>query len=105
AAPGASANPGETGGDGRGDRPAAAGVLHPSGHARGDDRPVGGPGPGPLRSIVGACEAMGSRRRPDRAGRMRLALWEWAVAAYARPGVSDVCLQLQDGDGQNVPLL
>lgn len=32
-------------------------------------------------------------------------LWPWAVAAYARPGVADACLQLQDEQGQNVPLL
>lgn len=32
-------------------------------------------------------------------------LWEWAVAAYARPGVSETCLLLQDTHAQNVPLL
>ena len=32
-------------------------------------------------------------------------LWDWAVAAYARPGVADACLELQDAHGQNVPLL
>ncbi len=32
-------------------------------------------------------------------------LWDWAVAAYARPGVADLCLDLQDGHEQNVPLL
>ncbi len=31
--------------------------------------------------------------------------WDWAVAAYARPGVADACLDLQDHYGQNVPLL
>lgn len=31
--------------------------------------------------------------------------WDWALKAYAAPGVSDACLQLQDGTGQNVPLL
>ena len=32
-------------------------------------------------------------------------LWEWAVRAYARPGVAEACLELQDAHGQNVPLL
>lgn len=32
-------------------------------------------------------------------------LWDWAVAAYARPGVAEACLALQDEDGQSVPLL
>jgi len=32
-------------------------------------------------------------------------LWDWAVAAYARPGVADTCLELQDLYGQNAPLL
>lgn len=32
-------------------------------------------------------------------------LWDWAVAAYARPGVSESCLLLQDTHAQNVPLL
>lgn len=31
--------------------------------------------------------------------------WDWAAKAYAAPGVSEACLQLQDGTGQNVPLL
>lgn len=31
--------------------------------------------------------------------------WDWALKAYAAPGVSEACLQLQDGAGQNVPLL
>ncbi len=31
--------------------------------------------------------------------------WDWALKAYAAPGVSEACLQLQDGTGQNVPLL
>ena len=31
--------------------------------------------------------------------------WDWAVAAYARPGVAEACLDLQDTHGQNVPLL
>ena len=34
-----------------------------------------------------------------------MALWEWAVAAYARPGVADLCLELQDAYGQNTCLL
>ena len=31
--------------------------------------------------------------------------WDWAVAAYARPGVAEACLDLQDTHDQNVPLL
>lgn len=31
--------------------------------------------------------------------------WDWALRAYAAPGVQEACLQLQDGTGQNVPLL
>ena len=31
--------------------------------------------------------------------------WNWALKAYAAPGVPEACLQLQDGTGQNVPLL
>lgn len=34
-----------------------------------------------------------------------MSLWDWAVAAYAKPGVSDACLELQDAGGQNVCLL
>jgi uncharacterized protein (TIGR02444 family) len=34
-----------------------------------------------------------------------LLIWDWALAAYARPGVADACLQLQDRHDQNVPLL
>ncbi len=34
-----------------------------------------------------------------------MGLWDWALAAYARPNVAAVCLALQDGHGQNVPLL
>lgn len=33
------------------------------------------------------------------------ALWDWAVATYARPGVADACLRLQDEHEQSVPLL
>jgi uncharacterized protein (TIGR02444 family) len=32
-------------------------------------------------------------------------IWEWALAAYARPGVPDACLALQDVHGQNTSLL
>jgi uncharacterized protein (TIGR02444 family) len=32
-------------------------------------------------------------------------IWEWALAAYARPGVADACLRLQDDFGQNTNLL
>lgn len=31
--------------------------------------------------------------------------WDWAVAVYARPGVAEACLDLQDRYSQNVPLL
>jgi uncharacterized protein (TIGR02444 family) len=31
--------------------------------------------------------------------------WDWALAAYRGPGVSEACLTLQDTHGQNVPLL
>lgn len=34
-----------------------------------------------------------------------MSLWDWAVRAYARPGVQDICLSLQDDDGQSVCLL
>lgn len=34
-----------------------------------------------------------------------MSLWDWALDAYARPGVADACLQLQDGHGQCVPYL
>lgn len=33
------------------------------------------------------------------------ALRDWAFAAYGAPGVSDACLDLQDTQGHNVPLL
>ena len=33
------------------------------------------------------------------------AFWDWALRAYAAPGVQEICLQLQDTAGQNVPLL
>ena len=31
--------------------------------------------------------------------------WDWALTAYAAPGVQEACLSLQDTAGQNVPLL
>lgn len=31
--------------------------------------------------------------------------WDWAVTAYARPGVAALCLDLQNAHGENVPLL
>ncbi len=34
-----------------------------------------------------------------------MSLWDWSVRAYARPGVRDICLSLQDDDGQSVCLL
>lgn len=34
-----------------------------------------------------------------------MAIWEWALEAYARPGVPEACLRLQDEYGQNVSLL
>ena len=34
-----------------------------------------------------------------------MTLWDWAIAAYARPSVADACLTMQDTFGQNVPLL
>lgn len=34
-----------------------------------------------------------------------MSLWDWSVAAYAAPGVAGACLDLQDAQGQNVPLL
>jgi uncharacterized protein (TIGR02444 family) len=33
------------------------------------------------------------------------AFWDWALEVYAREGVADACLTLQDAHGQNVPLL
>jgi uncharacterized protein (TIGR02444 family) len=36
---------------------------------------------------------------------MSAGLWEWALAAYARPQVEDVLLDLQDVNEQNVCLL
>ena len=34
-----------------------------------------------------------------------MTLWDWALAAYGKPGVSEACLELQDAAGQNVCLL
>ncbi len=34
-----------------------------------------------------------------------MSLWDWALQAYARPGVADDCLDLQDRHGQSVPYL
>lgn len=31
--------------------------------------------------------------------------WDWALSAYAKPGVSEACLILQDHFEQNVPVL
>jgi len=32
-------------------------------------------------------------------------LWDWALSAYAAPGVAEACLHLQDAQDHNVPLL
>ncbi|MFN3520982.1 MAG: TIGR02444 family protein [Phenylobacterium sp.] len=34
-----------------------------------------------------------------------MAIWDWALAVYARPGVPEACLKLQDLHGQNTSLL
>lgn len=34
-----------------------------------------------------------------------MAIWEWALEAYAQPGVPEACLRLQDEHGQNTSLL
>jgi uncharacterized protein (TIGR02444 family) len=34
-----------------------------------------------------------------------MALWDWTLEAYARPGVPEACLTLQDEYGQNTSLL
>ena len=34
-----------------------------------------------------------------------MAIWEWALEAYARPGVPEACLRLQDEFGQNTSFL
>lgn len=34
-----------------------------------------------------------------------MAIWEWVLQAYARPGVPEACLRLQDEHGQNTSFL
>lgn len=34
-----------------------------------------------------------------------MGIWDWALQAYARPGVPEACLALQDQHGQNTSLL
>jgi len=34
-----------------------------------------------------------------------VSLWEWSLSAWTAPGVEAACLDLQDAQGQNVPLL
>ena len=34
-----------------------------------------------------------------------MSIWDWALEVYARPGVAQACLRLQDDHRQNVPLL
>jgi uncharacterized protein (TIGR02444 family) len=34
-----------------------------------------------------------------------MTLWDWAVEAYARPGVADACMELQDRHGQSASFL
>jgi uncharacterized protein (TIGR02444 family) len=34
-----------------------------------------------------------------------MSLWDWTLEAYARPGVPEACLRLQDGFDQNTSLL
>jgi uncharacterized protein (TIGR02444 family) len=34
-----------------------------------------------------------------------MAIWDWTLAAYARPGAPEACLRLQDRFGQNTDLL
>jgi hypothetical protein len=34
-----------------------------------------------------------------------MAIWEWTLEAYARPGAPEACLRLQDRFGQNTDLL
>lgn len=34
-----------------------------------------------------------------------MSIWDWALEAYARPGVPEACLALQDEHGQNTSLL
>ncbi len=53
---------------------------------------------------MGRGEALGPRCRPDH-GWTGLNLWEFAVEAYARPGVEAALIELQDRHGQSVPFL
>src|SRR5262249_30685413 len=110
AAPGPSPNHGEAGRDGRDHRPAAAGLLRQARHDRGHGRPVGGPRPRPLRPRLDAGEALGRRRGPGQGphqgqGLSAMDIWDWALAAYGRPGVPEAALALQDKHGQNTSLL
>lgn len=34
-----------------------------------------------------------------------MAIWQWALETYARPGVAEACLRLQDEHGQNTCFL
>ena len=34
-----------------------------------------------------------------------MSLWGWTLEAYARPGVPEICLELQDAHGQNTSYL
>jgi uncharacterized protein (TIGR02444 family) len=34
-----------------------------------------------------------------------MAMWDWSLEAYARPGVRPACLELQDRHGQSIPFL
>ena len=34
-----------------------------------------------------------------------MSIWDWALRVYARPGVPEACLRLQDGFGQNTSFL
>jgi uncharacterized protein (TIGR02444 family) len=34
-----------------------------------------------------------------------MSIWDWALQAYARPGVPEACLRLQDSYGQNTSFL
>jgi uncharacterized protein (TIGR02444 family) len=42
---------------------------------------------------------------PSASTDMFLSLWDFSLSHYARPGVAEACLQLQDGHGANVNLL
>jgi uncharacterized protein (TIGR02444 family) len=34
-----------------------------------------------------------------------MSFWDWALAAYARPGTAQTCLELQNDHGQSIPFL